>query len=140
MKYQVVTIGAATQDVFLISKNFAPKRLAGDWYNVLRYGSKINVEEIFYDTGGGATNAAVTFARQGLKTGCIAKIGLDAAGREIVHVLEKEHVHTEHLIKKTTHHTGFSVLLKPPTGDRTVLVHRGASAAYQKKRFCLVKA
>jgi len=135
MKYHVVTVGAATQDVFLISKNFRPWHYQGSYFNLLQYGSKIDVEDIVYDTGGGATNAAVTFARQGLHTSCMAKVGIDAAGREIVHTLNKENVSTEHLLKSAQHHTGFSALLKPFGGDRTVLVHRGASFKYSQKDF-----
>lgn len=136
-KYHVVTIGAATQDVFLISKSFRPWRYQGHYFNLLEYGSKIDVEDVVYDTGGGATNAAVTFARQGLHVSCMAKVGVDAAGREIVHTLNKENVATEHLLKSTQHHTGFSALLKPYNGDRTVLVHRGASFNYSHKDFAV---
>ena len=127
MSYQVVTIGAATQDVFMISKNFAPIKQGGDLVNVLEYGSKIEVEDIVYDTGGGATNCATTFARQGLHVAAIVKIGVDSAGREILHILHKEGVVVDHVIKSHKAQTGFSVLLKPQDGDRTVLVHRGAS-------------
>lgn len=139
MSYQVVTIGAATQDVFLISKNFRPFRYQGGLFNMLEYGSKIDVSDIVYDTGGGATNSAVTFARQGLQAACITKIGIDAAGREVLRALKREGINTDHVIKNTTHHTGFSALLKPYTGDRTVLVHRGASFDYNKKDLNLSK-
>ncbi len=121
----------------MISKNFEPWRWKEHYYNLLPYGGKVDVEDIVYDTGGGATNAAVTFARQGLKTACIAKVGVDSAGREVVHVLREEKVSLNHFVKTTKHHTGFSVLIKPANGDRTVMVHRGASFEYHKTDFSL---
>jgi hypothetical protein len=36
-------------------------------------GAKIDVDQVYFDTGGGATNAAVTFARQGLGVATLAK-------------------------------------------------------------------
>ena len=82
--FDVITIGSATRDVFLASKGFKVKRdksSVTDVDLVLPLGSKIEVENIIFETGGGATNAAVTFTRQGLKTAAIARLGEDPGGR-----------------------------------------------------------
>ncbi len=41
---------------------------------------------------GNAANAAVNFARLGLKSGLVANVGGDSAGRDIIHTLQKAHV------------------------------------------------
>src|SRR3989304_10593340 len=100
--FDCITIGAATRDVFLRSKEFKSKRDPSSRTNVdlvLPLGSKVAVDEIIFETGGGATNAAVTFARQGLKTTCICRIGEDPGGRAVVESLENEGADTSLVIK-----------------------------------------
>lgn len=140
MEADVLTIGAATQDVFLIGKTFRPVELDNIEYNLLQTGTKIDVEDIIYDTGGGATNAAVTFARAGLATACMTKVGLDGPGREIVHILDKEKVNTARLVRNPKHHTGYTVMLVASSGESTMLVHHGASYVFERKDFKLADA
>src|SRR3989344_2457449 len=93
--YDIITIGAATRDVFITSTKFKTKRddnSPTDVDLVLPLGSKINVENIIFESGGGATNAAVTFARQGLKVATLCRVGDDPGGRAIIEALEKEGV------------------------------------------------
>ena len=47
-------------------------------------GSKIDVEDIIFTSGGGGTNTAATFAKQGFKTAFCGAIGVDISGLEIV--------------------------------------------------------
>ena len=136
-KFDIITVGSATQDVFLFSKVFKPQTVNKDKYNIIPFGDKIDVSDIVYETGGSATNTAVTFARQGFKVACLTKIGLDSAGREVLHQLEKEGVETSLVKKNAKHHTGYSALLKPYSGDRTILIHRGAALYYEKADFNL---
>ena len=44
---------------------------------------KIDVDEIMFNSGGGGTNTAATFAKQGFKTAFCGAIGNDIAGKEI---------------------------------------------------------
>src|SRR5438128_1388556 len=84
--FDVVTIGAATQDVFLQSSSFEEVRnpYAPDGLDAcLPLGSKINLHDITLASGGGASNAAVAFARFGLKTACVTRVGTDGAGDTI---------------------------------------------------------
>lgn len=130
---RVVTVGAAVQDVFLSNSDaFAPVCTNPDTcFNMLELGSKADVNTIFYSTGGGATNAAVTFARQGLDARFMGVIGHDPAGQAVLDDLDKENVNTELLRYSDTHNTGYSVLLLAPNGERTILTYRGASTHYR---------
>jgi sugar/nucleoside kinase (ribokinase family) len=135
----ILTFGAATQDIFLTGKVFTARRdvRTKDYVEILPLGSKLEVDQVHFDTGGGATNAAVTFARQGLTVGAVAKIGVDPAGGEVLRILRREGVSIDQVVKDPRLHTGFSTLLVAPSGERTVLVHRGASANLQPKDFKL---
>ncbi|MDP1688954.1 MAG: carbohydrate kinase family protein [bacterium] len=132
--YDVITIGTATRDVFLKSRYFKEFRnenlkdigIFGGVAECFVWGGKIEVEKPVLTSGGGATNAAVTFARQGYKTASIFKIGDDRPGEGIVQDLKKEGV-TTLAMKDKKFGTGYSTLLLADTGERTVLVYRGAA-------------
>lgn len=137
--FDVITIGSATRDVFLRCN--AIKVIRDDSFvtgeaECFALGSKIDIDEIIFETGGGATNAAVSFARQGLAVAFSGKVGAsDARGQEILSALKQEHVDVSLSGKDKKQSTGYSVLLLTPRGERTVLVYRGASADFQKKDF-----
>ena len=126
---KIVCVGAATQDVFLVGRSLTAKRDVRTRATVEQFplGSKVEVDEVYYSTGGDATNAAVTFARQGLAVSYIGKIGDDTAGQEVLRVLKSEGVATNHVVVDAKHGTGYSTILVAPTGERVVLVYRGAS-------------
>ena len=132
---RIVTVGAAVQDVFLSNSDaFAPVCINPDTcFEMLEIGSKADVNTIFFGTGGGATNAAVTFARQGFDVRFMGVIGRDPAGQAVLDELDNENVNTELLRYSDTHSTGYSVLLVSPTGDRTILTYRGASTHYRQQ-------
>ena len=87
MKFDIVTFGSAVVDAFVDTK-FNKKD------NRFSYpaGSKILVNDLKFDIGGGATNTAVAFSRLGLKTGCICKIGNDNNGQDVLDMLQKEKI------------------------------------------------
>jgi ribokinase len=78
-------------------------------------------------TGGGATNVGVGLSRMGLKVACLAKVGCDGPGERVISELAKEGVDTSLMAHTEAHHSGYSVIITSFTGERTILVHRGAS-------------
>lgn len=130
--FDVITIGAATQDVFLTSKGFhlmrsvSLKRIC----ECFPLGEKVNVERIDFETGGGATNAAATFRNLGFSVGVIAKVGDDSAGAAVVNDLRARKINTDWVRRVIGGSTGYATILLTPHGDRTALVHRGVSAAF----------
>ncbi len=142
MTLKMLTIGAAVQDVFLSnSDEFKPVTdiPSHEVFLKLELGSKADVNNINFSTGGGATNAAVTFARQGIDVEFMGTIADDPAGRAILDELDKENVGTKHLSYSKRHHTGYSVLLLAPNGERTILTYRGASTHYDANNFDISK-
>lgn len=136
---RIVTVGAAVQDVFLSnSEAFAPVCVNPEsCFNMLELGTKADVNTIHFSTGGGATNAAVTFARQGIRTSFMGAIGNDPAGRAVLDDLDKENVDTRLIQFNDKYHTGYSVLLVAPNGERTILTYRGASTHYNQNEMSL---
>jgi ribokinase len=125
---RILTFGGATQDVFLSGKALHARRdvRSRDYVEQFPLGAKVAVDNLYFDTGGGATNAAVTFARQGLEVGYIGKIGHDPAGAEILRVLRREGVGTERVVYHPRLATGYSTIMLAANGERTILTYRGA--------------
>lgn len=103
----------------------------------LELGAKADVNRIEFSTGGGATNASVTFARQGLEAIFMGTVAHDPAGIAVLEDLDKEGVDASHVSYTDRYNTGYSVLLLAPSGERTILTYRGASTHYDAKNFDL---
>ncbi len=129
--FDVVTVGSATEDVFahvrqtvVIAIQDARKE---EVYLGMAHGAKVPVDNINIMTGGGATNVGVGLSRMGLKVACLAKVGCDGPGERVIAELEREGVDTSLIAHTEAHHTGYSVIITSFTGERTILVHRGAA-------------
>lgn len=134
---RIIAIGAASQDVLVSGKELHAKRDVRTHTYVEQFplGAKMELDRVVFDTGGGATNAAVTFARQGFRTGFAGKIGRDPAGAEVLRVLKREDIDTAHVRVSDRQTTAYSVILLADNGERTILAHRGASAHMRSEDF-----
>lgn len=142
MEYDVITLGSATQDVFMSSKDF--KSLKSEDFVTKKglcvpLGSKLNIEKVDFAMGGCGTNAAVTFSRQGFKTAYLGLIGSDCSGEMIRQELASHGVETDLLIKTDKHATAFSVILSLPKTGRTILKSLGACHEMTDKDFSFEK-
>jgi ribokinase len=97
------------------------------------FGSKIEVKEIVFTTGGGGTNAAVTFGRQEFKTAYVGVVGNDFAAGEILKELKQESVDTEYIHRHSEGHTAYSVILVHKSGERTILSYKGEGQHFEVK-------
>src|SRR3990167_5859435 len=107
--FDIITFGSATRDVFLLSCSFrgiADKTCMTGKVIRLELGTKIEVEKIIFETGGGGTNSAVTFARQGLRTAFAGKVGRDIRGEAILAQMKQEQVDTRFVVKDPNDPTG----------------------------------
>ncbi len=133
MSKRIIALGAAVQDVFLQGKALKPHKEDGELVQEFELGSKNELDSVLISTGGGATNAAVTFARAGLHTCFIGKVGDDISGKVVLEALHKEDIDTSLVKLDDELGTGYSTILLSPNGERTVLVYRGASESYDLK-------
>ncbi|EKD67111.1 MAG: PfkB protein [uncultured bacterium] len=133
MSHDILTIGAATRDIFLVSEQFrsiANKSFEGGHAECVPLGSKIEIQTFVATTGGGATNAAATFRSLGFKTAITCRIGDDSIGRDVLEDLKSYRIETTYLNRIKGGQTAYSTLLTMPEGERTVLVYRGVSAKF----------
>lgn len=131
-KFDVICIGAAVIDHYADSSSFETKKDAtapNGLDTCFPLGAKLPMEHIEIQTGGGATNAAVTFANLGLKSAAISRIGNDIYGELIKRMFEEKKIHSDYLQIDKEHGTGQSIIFLSDGGHRTIFVHRGASAA-----------
>ncbi|MBC7868714.1 carbohydrate kinase family protein [Candidatus Saccharibacteria bacterium] len=126
----IVTIGKATQDVFLkSSKAFKPHEHKGVLYEQLPLGQKLDLDEVIFTTGGNVTNAAVTFARQGLHSKYIWALGLDVSSQVILDALDSDGVDTSGVVQDQSYRASYSTILLSSSGERTILNYRGTDLA-----------
>ena len=120
------TIGKATQDVFLKSAEaFTEFEHKGVKYEQLPVGQKLDLDEVIFSTGGNVTNAAVTFARQGIHSKYAWCIGDDAPSETILQSLDREGVDTSHVHQSEHFKASYSVILMLEGGERTILNYKG---------------
>ena len=126
MKYDIVTIGDASGDIFIRPKGL---RMSENKAGVMapqvsfEIGAKIPVEEAEFDIGGSACNTAVGFSRLGLDTSTIIALGEDLASGRIFERLESEDVNTSNIMSRKEFLANFSVIFL--VGDeRTIFIHR----------------
>lgn len=138
---KICALGAASQDVFLSGRGIRAEldprtnEYMEEFTEDFKLGAKIGVDTVKFSTGGGATNAAVTFARQGIESSFIGKIGADIAGHAVIESLDQEHVYTEAVLKHDTLGTQYSTILLADNGERTILIYRGAANTHAPKDY-----
>ncbi len=134
MKYDIITIGSASRDVFINSSEFKilpDKEFVSGQALALPFGSKMEIQKIVFATGGSGTNTAVTLARQGLKTACIGVIGNDLNAAAVLEELASEGVDTAFFQKHSDDITAYSVILVHDSGERTILSYKGEGQHFE---------
>ncbi|WP_337957874.1 PfkB family carbohydrate kinase [Paenibacillus kyungheensis] len=94
----------------------------GDLHNVALFSKRL---------AGAEANAAIGFARLGLRSGWASKVGADAFGTFVQHKLASEHVNLDHVQIDSERPTGFQLKSKVISGDPQVQYFRRGSAASQ---------
>ncbi|MFA5129783.1 MAG: carbohydrate kinase family protein [Patescibacteria group bacterium] len=134
--HDVIAVGAGTIDHYVSCSAFEKRKdaLAPEGIDTcFPVGAKLKAERIEMQTGGGATNAAVTFARQKLKTAVICRVGKDLYAPILKDILAKEKIETDLIQTDPESATAQSIILLSDIGHRTILIHRGASAKINKR-------
>ncbi len=127
---RIVSLGSALQDIYLIDHDdLNPTNIGGEaiFGNIL-VGSKIDIDRLCYEAGGGGLNSAITFSRHGHEAIFIGNIARDSAGEAIMRILDREEIDSSYVNFVERRTTGTSViLLDSKSGERTILTYRGAS-------------
>jgi ribokinase len=132
MAYDIITVGSATLDVFAQTNIKSVRVRHGKTSEpMVAYplGSKILIDELHFEIGGGGTNTAVAFSRLGLKTAYLGSIGEDLNGKRVLELLKKEKI--SFIGTECDTITNYSVILDTASNDRTILVYKGASEKFK---------
>jgi ribokinase len=123
---KILAIGKATQDVFLMAGDvFSPHVEANGIFAELPLGAKLDLENVVFATGGNATNASVTFARQGLHAQYMWALGAEPASQAVLIDLDTEGVDTGGVVQDEQFRASYSCVMLAPTGERTILNFHG---------------
>lgn len=134
-------VGSSSQDVYLHNvQGLAPVCVNPDecFYNI-HLGDKVYVNKVDFMTGGGASNASVTFSRGGQKSYYMGLVGCDPAGSACLASFAAEGVDTKYVSYTRRYNTDYSTLLLAPSGERTILTYRGCGNHIKPKHFDLAK-
>ncbi len=125
--FDIITIGSATVDVFVTTKASSREILRHAHHHdvCLHLGAKVLIDDLVFDTGGGGTNAAVSFSRLGFRTGWLGVVGSDPNARTVLDAVKKDKV--AFLGAHKPGRTGYSVILVGLEHDRTILTFKGVN-------------
>jgi sugar/nucleoside kinase (ribokinase family) len=125
MKYDIISVGSASIDVFITSKSkdIELERIHAHEDVCMPIGAKILIDTLHTEVGGGGVNTAISFSRLGFKTALISKLGMDMNADSIFAKLKNEKV--DFVGKKAPGNTGYSVILTGFKRNRTILTHKG---------------
>ncbi len=126
----IFTIGGATFDIFVKAGDQAvitfEKPVSREKWLAFPHGAKVKVQAVQETYGGGASNAAVTFAGMGLDVHFAGMVGEDY-GEKVISNLRAKNVGCEYVLKTSKDRTGFSNIINTFDGDRILLYYAGAN-------------
>jgi sugar/nucleoside kinase (ribokinase family) len=131
-KFDVITIGGATQDIMYytdeaeIIKNKA--NILKQKLMAFEYGAKIISNDVHITFGGGGMNTAISFANLSLKTATFLNLGRDWIGELILKEIKAKKVKTKYITQNKNTYSGFSFIINHgDQNEHVILGHRGAN-------------
>lgn len=128
---KALSIGGAMIDTIAIVDSERIERMrmtnADKDFLLIEEGRKVEAHEISTHVGGGAVNAAVAMARQGLDVSVLVKLGRDARAEMVFEVLMDEGVSARWAVRDDRAPTGASVMLSSHDRNAAIFTFRGAN-------------
>lgn len=134
--FDIITFGSSAWDIFIRDKKISSKKNSNFFNNkslCFPLGSKIDIDEIHFFSGGGGSNTAASFLSLGFKTAYCGMVGNDPVGDQIINEMKSRGADTSFIVKSSKVPTNHSFILTIPGQDRTILSYRGASDFFSLK-------
>lgn len=124
-KYDIVTIGDSSEDIFIGLKDLKSEKsfqFTSGRSISFELGEKIPINNVQYEIGGTACNTSVGFARLNYRSAIISAVGNDSPGEKIYLKLSQESVDSDMMVNsKSGSH--FSLIFNLGE-ERTIFVYR----------------
>jgi ribokinase len=133
--FDIITFGSATEDIMVRPKKLSVLKYDKEALNqqvCFPMGSKIEVDQMQFNSGGGGTNTAATFSLQGFKTAYVGSIGSDISGQGIMKELKALKINTGFVKVTNEKPTNHSIIISSEGTDRTIFAYRGAAELMKK--------
>jgi ribokinase len=134
---KILTVGGAMIDTIAVIANERIERMtmrnADTSFLLLEEGRKNEAEDISTHCGGGAVNAAVSFARLGHDVSALIKLGQDGRAETILSRLAEEGISTRFAVRDARAPTGASVLVSAHDRNAAIFTFRGANTLLEAK-------
>lgn len=124
---RTLSIGGATYDLFLRTKNSLVGDCSGTPSIVLPLGEKIRVEQATETCGGGAANTAVGLRRLACNAHFCGVVGSDQWGQHMLDNLRNEGVNDDAITVVEHETSSFSLILSAGSGERVILYEPGTN-------------
>jgi len=124
MKFDIITIGDASEDVFLqlIEAEVHCVKGVGKCELCMTYADKIPIGRVDRLIGGNSSNLAIGMRRLGFKSAHFLVVGNDEQGRKLINAMKKDGVSTKFVKVDKTTMTNHSTILNL-NAERTILIY-----------------
>jgi len=127
---KILTIGGATEDIsFCVQEGMVVDNredLLRQKLFAFEHGAKIPIDKLFFSFGGGAANSAINFAHLGFEVFCMASIGDDERGKQILRNLRDRKVRTKLMQISKNKSSAVSFILIGRDREHVAFVEQGA--------------
>ncbi|KKR04363.1 MAG: Carbohydrate kinase [Parcubacteria group bacterium GW2011_GWC2_39_14] len=132
--FDVVTVGSALKDIMFYSDKVSvienPKNILEQKLLSMEYGTKIPIDEVHVNYGGGGLNVAVGLKNFGLDVAPMVNLGDDLVGKEVFYYLRKNSIDTSLINVERKAKTGFSIVVTSKKDkEHTIFTYKGASSS-----------
>lgn len=132
--FDIICIGNSSYDIFLSNHDTSNKSfLETGEFDKIKVGSKIEFDNLRICPGGGASNAATAFSKQGFEVGIISRIGQDFFGKKILKNYYKNGIDTKYIQVDKETKSPVSVIILNNTGEKVILIYRGSEKNISEK-------
>jgi sugar/nucleoside kinase (ribokinase family) len=135
MNLDVLVIGKTGFDIFVSGKELKPGLVDRDGSVTLLNNHAYGADHSVYEVGGSGMNAAITFARQGIKAGCISRTGKDYLANQIKLVQKNEGLEPELIINKPEHHTDLNFHIVTDRASEILINYENSNNSLSSKDF-----
>jgi sugar/nucleoside kinase (ribokinase family) len=131
--FDIVTVGGSMRDIFFSTQEGKVVRDEQDplCHQMIAFelGAKVYVDQVNFESGGGANNTAAGFSSLGLKTALLSRVGNDREGDSLIKDAQAHKVDTSFIEVDKQVSTGFTFILglKGIKRAQTIFAYRGTS-------------